>query len=146
MRKYKFIIDDVKKIYSEKDKYQSFISNYTRDKEICFNNVLFVDEAKTIIERTNQYSMLANSKLLDEAQEKIEQYKSQLAREARKSNYINIDSNKDELIKAYEQIKKTQEANKTLNNEIDRLNKELKKKNSKTRRTLKTLEIQLRKK
>lgn len=115
--------------YENKEKYQDFVHNYTRNKELNFNDVLFVDEARILVQVSNEYAKKEREKLLDEAIEKLEQYKSQQARETRKSEYVSIDSSKDELIKTLERLEKSEKEQIVLNNEINRLKKELQNKN-----------------
>lgn len=115
--------------YENKEKYQNIVYNYTRNKELNFNNVLFVDEARVLAQVSNEFAKQEREKLLDEAIEKLEQYKSQQARETRKSEYVSIDSSKDELIKTLERLEKSEKEQIVLNNEINRLKKELQNKN-----------------
>ena len=115
--------------YENKEKYQGFVHNYTRNKELNFNDVLFVDEARILVQVSNEFARKEREKLLDEAIEKLEQYKSQQARETRKSEYVSIDSSKDELIKTLERLEKSEKEQIVLNNEVNRLKKELQNKN-----------------
>ncbi len=115
--------------YNIKEKYKKLVCNYTRNKELDFKDVLFVDEARILLQRNNESAKKEKEKLLDEAIEKLEQLKSKQARETRKSEYVPTDSSKSELIDALEKLENSEKEKVVLNNEINRLKKELDNKN-----------------
>lgn len=115
--------------YNNKETYQNYVHNYTRNKELNFNDVLFVDEARIIVQVSNEYARQEREKLLDEAIEKLEQLKTKQARETRMSEYVSVDSSKGELIDTLEKLEKSEKEKVVLNNEINRLKKELQNKN-----------------
>lgn len=111
--------------YDDKDAYKDFIFNYQRDKEVDFKDVLFLDAAKTIIERNNLEAKNISVKLLDEAQDRIEQFKIQIAREDRIQNYSTNEALRKELDDTLNKLKEIKKDNEKLEADIDVLNKEI---------------------
>ena len=115
--------------YEDKDKYQKYIFNYTRDKVLDFHDVLFVTDARILIQRNNENAIQEIEKQLLEEQNKFEQFKSKQERSTRKNDYVFKDNSKDELIDTLKRLESTEKEKQVLNNEIDRLKREILNKN-----------------
>lgn len=115
--------------YSDREKAKQDVRNYTRDIELNFNNVLFLDDAGILIQAINEQKNIQKDKLLDNTIEKLNTLESKQARETRIQEHVSNDSSKDELVNALERINQNEKEKNVLNNEISRLKAELKKKN-----------------
>ncbi len=110
-----------RKIYSYEDKssYRDYIGNFTREKDIDFKDVLFVEEAKILVEQKNENYKSDILAQLDETTRSLESIRSKVSRTERINEYHkegSTDSNR-ELQKALEQLQKKE-------NEIIVLNRE----------------------
>lgn len=111
--------------YSEKDKYINYIDNFTRDKEINFDDVLFIEEARLLEEQYDEEIKRKNEQDLRDALEKLTQIKLRQDREIRKAEYSSFDNTSDEeLENVISQLEKANDKIELLDKEKNRLVKE----------------------
>lgn len=113
------------KVYSYEDKnsYRDYVGNFTRDKNIDFGDVVFVDEAKILIDQKNEDYKSDILAQLDETTKSLENIKSKINRTERINEYKKSDNDdvSKELEEALEKLKKSENTVIVLNRELDRL-------------------------
>lgn len=128
------VIDLNKKVkiydYEDKNKYKNFIFNYQRNREYNFNEVLFLEKARLMNEEISKKEIENRDKELDEISERINQLKSQRLRIERKDQYVQVEDNREELIKTLEKLEKNNNEIELLKIENNKIKKELNERNT----------------
>ena len=118
-------------LYEDKEQYRDYVGNFTREKNINFKDVLFVDEAKIITDRKNSDYVSEILAQLDETTKSLEIIKSKISRAERINDYQKNDSTdvNKELEETLNKLQKSENTNLVLDREISRLRAEIKNKN-----------------
>ena len=109
--------------YEDKNSYRNYVVNFTRDKDIDFKDVAFIDEAKILLEQKKENYNAEILAQLDETTRNLESIKTKINRSERINDYKkndNADSNR-ELKDTLEKLQKSENTVLVLNREIDRL-------------------------
>ena len=117
-----------KKVYSyeEKNSYRYYVGNFTRDKDLDFKDVVFVDEAKILIEQKKEDYKSDILAQLDETTRSLENIKSKINRAERINDYKKEDTadiNK-ELKETLEKLQSKENTVIALSKEVDRLKRQ----------------------
>ncbi len=113
--------------YEDKNTYRDHVGNFSRDKNIDFGDVVFVDEAKILIDQKNEDYKSDILAQLDETTRSLENIKSKINRTERINEYKKSDNDdvSKELEETLEKLKKSENTVIVLNRELDRLKSRL---------------------
>ena len=116
--------------YEDKDAYRNELSNFTRDRDIDFRDVLFAEEAKLIIERKNEDFVSGILSQLEETERSLESFRNKIERNDRMLSYQKNSqpSQAKEMEELVKKLEKSEQTNIVFKKEIDLLNDRLNKK------------------